>query len=59
RAQQKRDRNAAVANKGPTSQLKANQAAMTIICNVCRQTFLQTVREPALKQHAEDKHKKV
>ncbi|WFD49436.1 hypothetical protein GLX27_004117 [Malassezia furfur] len=59
RAQQKRERNAkANASKDPKSQLKANEAAKNVICQVCRQTFLMTVREPALKQHAENKHSK-
>ncbi|CAO1617506.1 unnamed protein product [Parajaminaea phylloscopi] len=58
KAQQKRDRAAAGGKKEPSSQLKTNQAALTVICNVCRQTFLQTVREPALKEHAENKHSK-
>ncbi|PWN93164.1 DUF1909-domain-containing protein [Acaromyces ingoldii] len=48
RAQQKRERNAAAAKKEPKSQLKTNQAAMNVICMNCRQTFLQTVREPAV-----------
>ncbi|CAO1629112.1 unnamed protein product [Jaminaea pallidilutea] len=58
RAQQKRERNAADAKKAPASQLKTNQAAMNVMCNICRQTFLQTVREAALKEHAENKHSK-
>ncbi|PWN20453.1 DUF1909-domain-containing protein [Microstroma glucosiphilum] len=58
RAQQKRDRNAKDAKKGPSSQLKVNQAACNVKCTVCMQTFLQTVREPALKEHAENKHSK-
>ncbi|WFD30667.1 hypothetical protein MSPP1_001689 [Malassezia sp. CBS 17886] len=59
RAQQKRERNAkAGAGGAAKSQLKVNEAAKSIICQTCRQTFLITVREPALKQHAENKHGK-
>ncbi|KOS12763.1 hypothetical protein Malapachy_1371 [Malassezia pachydermatis] len=59
RAQQKRERNAkANSGKEAKSQLKANEAAKSVICQICRQTFLMTVREPALKQHADNKHGK-
>ncbi|SHO78210.1 Hypothetical protein MSYG_2552 [Malassezia sympodialis ATCC 42132] len=59
RAQQKRERNAKTGGpKEAKSQLKANEAAKSVICVTCRQTFLQTVREPALAQHAENKHGK-
>lgn len=34
------------------------EAALTVKCKICMQTFLQTVREPALKEHAENKHSK-
>lgn len=60
KAAQKRERNAkAAAKKGPTSQLKQNEKALTIQCMTCRQTFLQTSKAPALTTHAADKHKKV
>lgn len=59
KAAQKRERNAKAAKKGPTSQLKQNEKALTIQCMTCRQTFLQTTKSPALTTHAEDKHKKV
>ncbi len=42
RAQQKRDRAGASTKKGPTSNLAANAQALTIICSICRQTFLKT-----------------
>ncbi|PWN54017.1 DUF1909-domain-containing protein [Violaceomyces palustris] len=58
RAQQKRERNAKDAKSGPSSQLKVNEAAKNVMCMTCRQTFLLTVREPALKEHAENKHSK-
>ncbi|KNZ50169.1 hypothetical protein VP01_456g5 [Puccinia sorghi] len=35
-----------------------NEAAKNIQCKVCFQTFLQTSREPALKEHAENRHSK-
>ncbi|KAG2181100.1 hypothetical protein INT43_008682 [Umbelopsis isabellina] len=54
----KRERNAKDAKKGPTSQLKVNNAAKTIICQTCRQTFLCTVRAKALSEHSENKHSK-
>ncbi|RUP46087.1 hypothetical protein BC936DRAFT_147372 [Jimgerdemannia flammicorona] len=57
KAQMRRDR-AAKDKKGPTSQKKANEAAKSIICNVCRQTFLCTTREKALLEHSENKHSK-
>ncbi|KZS96152.1 DUF1909-domain-containing protein [Sistotremastrum niveocremeum HHB9708] len=58
KAQQKRDRNAK--GSGPTakSQTKINEAAKNIICATCRQTFLLTTREPALQEHAANKHNK-
>lgn len=46
-AQQKRERNAKGTGKEAKSQLKSNEAAKNIVCQVCRQTFLMTVREPA------------
>ncbi|KAJ1334558.1 hypothetical protein BSLG_007713 [Batrachochytrium salamandrivorans] len=42
--------------KGGKSQLKTNQAAMTVICSICRQTFLQTIKRKALEEHLEGKH---
>ncbi|WPH03579.1 Hypothetical protein R9X50_00646100 [Acrodontium crateriforme] len=58
KAQQKRDRNAKDTKKGPTSQLKSNAAAKTVICKVCRQDFQSTVKRPALEDHASSKHGK-
>ncbi|EPQ28689.1 uncharacterized protein PFL1_03992 [Pseudozyma flocculosa PF-1] len=58
KAQQKRERNAKAAGGVAKSQTKVNEAAKNVMCMTCRQTFLLTVREPALKQHAEDKHNK-
>ncbi|KAJ6160351.1 hypothetical protein N7470_003747 [Penicillium chermesinum] len=47
KANQKRERNAKQTKTGPTSQIKSNQKAMSIMCQVCRQTFLQTTKAPA------------
>ncbi|KAK9766338.1 hypothetical protein K7432_004661 [Basidiobolus ranarum] len=59
KAQQKRERNAKLDKKNAnTSQLKANAAAKSVICQTCRQTFLCTIREKALAEHAENKHSK-
>ncbi|TEB39314.1 DUF1909-domain-containing protein [Coprinellus micaceus] len=58
KAQQKRERNAKDANKGGKSQLKANEASKTIVCQTCRQPFMNTTRAPALEEHATSKHSK-
>ncbi|OCK75661.1 DUF1909-domain-containing protein [Lepidopterella palustris CBS 459.81] len=57
KAQQKRERNAKE-KKGPSSQLKSNAAAKTIICKVCRQDFQSTAKKDQLQVHAENKHSK-
>jgi hypothetical protein len=43
KAQQKRERNAKDANKGGKSQLKANEASKTIVCQTCRQPFVSRI----------------
>ncbi|KZO94989.1 DUF1909-domain-containing protein [Calocera viscosa TUFC12733] len=58
KAQQKRERAAKDAKSSKSSQLKTNTAALTIVCTVCRATFLQTTRAPALEEHAQNKHSK-
>ncbi|CAB4409025.1 unnamed protein product [Rhizophagus irregularis] len=58
KAQHKRERAKNDAKKGPTSQLKTNEAAKNIVCQVCRNTFLCTVRKKALEEHADNKHGK-
>eukprot|EP01102_Stenamoeba_stenopodia_P015777 TRINITY_DN542_c0_g1_i1.p1 TRINITY_DN542_c0_g1~~TRINITY_DN542_c0_g1_i1.p1 ORF type:complete len:122 (-),score=18.89 TRINITY_DN542_c0_g1_i1:147-512(-) len=58
RAQQKRERNAAKAGGAAKSQLKVNEKAKSILCKVCRQSFLCTTTPAELKQHAENKHPK-
>lgn len=47
---------AAAAGKG--SQLKANQAALTLKCHVCLQLFICTTTEAKMREHAENKHPK-
>ncbi|CAI4218577.1 unnamed protein product [Parascedosporium putredinis] len=57
KAQQKRERNQKD-QKSAKSQLKTNAAACNIVCSICKQTFLQTSKAPALATHAENKHSK-
>jgi len=61
RAKQKRERNQKKKDdeKGGKSQLKSNEASKTIICKVCRQTFMCTTKEAELKLHQENKHEKL
>ncbi|EGG17429.1 hypothetical protein DFA_08424 [Cavenderia fasciculata] len=58
KAQQKRERNLkkAAGETKAHSQLKSNEAAKNIMCNVCRQSFMCTAKEPELRLHAENKH---
>ena len=53
KAAQKRERNADKNKKSAGSQLKTNEAAKTIVCAQCKQSFLGTMRKPALTTHAE------
>jgi hypothetical protein len=53
KAAQKRERNALKNGKSAGSQLKSNEAAKTIVCEMCKQSFLGTMRKPALTTHAE------
>ncbi|KAJ5884937.1 hypothetical protein N7495_009447 [Penicillium taxi] len=57
KASMKRERNAKD-SKTAKSQTKTNEKAMSIQCTVCKQTFLQTTKAPALLEHADNKHKK-
>ncbi|KAJ3998468.1 At2g23090 like protein [Lentinula boryana] len=57
KAAQKRERNAKT-DKGKTSQKKPKEAPKSIICQSCRQDFFITTREPALEEHAQNKHSK-
>jgi len=56
KAAQKRERNAKEGKGAAKSQLKTNEAAKSIVCNICRQTFLMTTRLPQLTEHVENKH---
>jgi len=40
------------------SQLKVNEQAKDIQCDICKSTFLKTTRAPALQEHATNKHSK-
>ncbi|KAJ1845152.1 hypothetical protein LPJ70_002631, partial [Coemansia sp. RSA 2708] len=56
-AQQKRDRKKDTSGVAK-SQLKQNEQAKTVQCNVCRNTFLCTVKKNELEMHADNKHSK-
>ncbi|KAJ3750094.1 At2g23090 like protein [Lentinula detonsa] len=58
KANQRRERSAKNTDKGNTSQKKTNEAAKSIICQSCRQDFFITTRQPALEEHAQNKHSK-
>jgi len=59
KAQVRRERNAKLAQgKGENSQKKQNEAAKNVVCQICRSTFLCTVRLKALDEHATNKHSK-
>ncbi|KAJ5591588.1 uncharacterized protein N7459_001957 [Penicillium hispanicum] len=58
KANQKRERADKDKSKVAKSQIKSNERAMNIQCQVCKQTFLQTTKAPALLEHASNKHKK-
>ncbi|KAJ5172162.1 hypothetical protein N7492_004755 [Penicillium capsulatum] len=58
KANQKRERNQKDAGKTAKSQTKSNEKALSIQCQTCKQTFLQTTKAPALLEHASNKHKK-
>ncbi|KXJ91243.1 hypothetical protein Micbo1qcDRAFT_162877 [Microdochium bolleyi] len=58
KAAQKRDRNAKDAKGAAKSQLKTNEKAMDIQCQICKSTFLKTTRAPQLTEHAANKHSK-
>ncbi|CBZ55346.1 conserved hypothetical protein [Neospora caninum Liverpool] len=44
--------------KEPKSQLKSNQAAMSIKCKICMQPFMKTQSVAQLNEHATNKHNK-
>ncbi|KAJ5881855.1 uncharacterized protein N7529_000527 [Penicillium soppii] len=45
--------------KAAGSQRDSNEKAMNIQCKICKQTFLQTTKAPALMEHAANKHAKL
>ena len=45
-------------SNGASSQLKANEKNMTILCKICRQTFFCTTNESQLQEHVNLKHPK-
>ncbi|KAL7752244.1 hypothetical protein RI367_002289 [Sorochytrium milnesiophthora] len=58
KAQMKREKAAKKGGGEAKSQLKVNEAAKSIQCTVCKQTFLGTASQAMLAQHAENKHSK-
>ena len=50
--------NRAAAKSSAHSQLKVNAAAQTIVCKMCRQTFMCTASDKELHEHAENRHPK-
>ncbi|KDQ54724.1 hypothetical protein JAAARDRAFT_37824 [Jaapia argillacea MUCL 33604] len=58
KAQQKRERATKGAPGKAKSQLKVNEASKSIVCVTCRQPFMITTRQPALEDHAKNKHEK-
>ncbi|KAL8387872.1 hypothetical protein RB595_009611 [Gaeumannomyces hyphopodioides] len=58
RAQQKRERNAKDQKGIKKSQLKVNEQAKKIQCEICKVTFLSTIRGEELEQHSINKHAK-
>ena len=44
---------------GGKSQLADNAKAMSIVCNVCRQSFLCNMTAAKLKEHTDSKHAKL
>lgn len=43
---------------GGKSQLADNAKAMTIVCNICRQSFMCNSTELKLREHSDSKHPK-
>lgn len=60
KAQMRRERLQAK-EKGSTahSQLKANEASKTIMCKICRQSFMSVSSVSLLREHQEAKHAKL
>ncbi|TPX40538.1 hypothetical protein SeLEV6574_g06564 [Synchytrium endobioticum] len=55
KAQTRRDRAARDASKAG-SQLKINEAAKSIQCKICLQTFMKTANRQQLEAHQSSKH---
>lgn len=60
KAKMRRERQAAK-DKGSMahSQLKANEASKTIMCKICRQSFMGVASVSLLREHQEAKHSKL
>ncbi|KAH3757126.1 hypothetical protein Pelo_11040 [Pelomyxa schiedti] len=61
RAKQKRERNQAKMAQQTTakSQLRVNEKAKTIVCKICKQSFLCTASATDLNLHATNRHPKL
>jgi hypothetical protein len=60
KAKMRRERQAAQASSStPHSQLKANEASKTILCKICRQSFMSVSSVSLLREHQEAKHSKL
>jgi len=59
KAAMKRERKAKEKASGHGSQLKVNEAARNVLCKICRNPFLCTVKLPELQLHWQNKHPKV
>ena len=60
KAKMRRERQAASSSSGEShSQLKVNEASKTILCGVCRQSFMSVASVSLLREHQEAKHPKV
>lgn len=59
KAKMRRERQAAKASSSEAhSQLKANEASKTIMCKICRQSFMSVSSVSLLREHQEAKHSK-
>jgi len=59
KTQQRQKRNAEKnASKNAKSQSKSNEKAKSVVCSICKQSWLLTVRPPELEEHAQNKHSK-
>ena len=56
KAAARRDRQAKDNKKPAGSQLKSIEATKTMVCVKCKQSFISTMRKPALTSHAEVLH---